>query len=121
MQSGRIKEAMTQYRKALMLNPDLAEAHNNLGIGLLEKGFSNEAIFHFKTAIKINPRYFDAYFNFADALLQVGRTGEAINEYRKAFALAKSAGREDSALTISVNLLKVQKTFKSFQPFSPAR
>ena len=36
-QQGRVDEAITLYEKAVQINPDCADAHNNLGIVLLPK------------------------------------------------------------------------------------
>ena len=36
--SGDLDGAIAEYRKALAINPDLADAHNNLGVALEAKG-----------------------------------------------------------------------------------
>ena len=46
---------MVHYQKALEIKPDYAEAHDNLGIALVERGRSDEAIAHFRRHWKSSP------------------------------------------------------------------
>jgi Flp pilus assembly protein TadD len=54
-------------RRALQINPDYAEAHNNLGSVLMEEGRSTEALQHYEEALRLKPDYADARQN-RDAL-----------------------------------------------------
>ena len=44
-----------QFRRALSLRPDYAEAHYNLGNALLDLGRTDEAIRHFQEAVAFKP------------------------------------------------------------------
>ena len=46
---------MVQFRRALELNPDLADAHDNLGIAYAQKGETAQAIAEFQKALDLNP------------------------------------------------------------------
>jgi Flp pilus assembly protein TadD len=48
---------------ALKLNPDIAEAHHNLGYIYLNQNRLDEAVTEFVTALKINPNYAEARHN----------------------------------------------------------
>ena len=63
-------EAIAQYRMAIMIDPNYALAHNNIGFSLAEKGNFSEAISHYKTAIRLKPDYADASRNLKKALLR---------------------------------------------------
>jgi len=52
----------------LAINPKNAEAHNNLGAVLLQKGELDEAISHYQQALEINPQDIRARGNLAWAL-----------------------------------------------------
>ena len=48
---GNSNKALSQYKNALRLKPDYAEANNNLGVTLLELGKVEEAILNFKKSM----------------------------------------------------------------------
>ncbi len=60
---SKYEEAITSYKKALVLKPDYAKVHNNLGITLKELGSLNEAEACFNQAIELKPDFADAYWN----------------------------------------------------------
>ena len=66
-------EAIGQFQKALEINPNYAEAHNNLGNALLQKGQVDEAMAQYQKALEINPNYAEAHNNLGDALFKKGR------------------------------------------------
>ena len=72
--------AISNYKKAIEIKPDLAEAYNNLGNCFGESGKLDEAIDSFKQAIAIQPRYAEACFNMGRYL----NSEEAIDSYKKA-------------------------------------
>ena len=84
---GKLDAAAENYRKALRLKPDFAEAHNNLGLTLQDQGQVNTAIEHYRKAISIRPDNPEAYYNWGISLQGMGKPNEAITCYRKAFAL----------------------------------
>jgi len=47
----------------LRLDPDYAEAHNNLGIALARKGKLEAAGVHFKETLRLNPNFAGARNN----------------------------------------------------------
>lgn len=59
---------MACYRKALVLKPDYAEAHNNLGTALTDQGKLDEAIACYRQALVLKPDYAEAYSNLAFCL-----------------------------------------------------
>jgi tetratricopeptide (TPR) repeat protein len=56
-QLGRMPEAMAQWKHALRINPDYAEAHFGLGIALEQTGKREEAIAHYEQAVRIKPDF----------------------------------------------------------------
>jgi Flp pilus assembly protein TadD len=59
MVPGREAEVLAHYREALRLNPDYAEAHNNLAVLLARAGQLEPARQHWETALKLKPDYED--------------------------------------------------------------
>jgi tetratricopeptide (TPR) repeat protein len=77
-----------QFREALRIKPDYAEAHNNLGACLTSAGHDAEAIPEFQTALRLKPGLADAHFNLALALSKMpDRTDDAVKEYTAALRL----------------------------------
>ena len=72
---------------ALQFKPDYADAHNNLGTALLQKGAVDEAIAHYQRALQILPHFAAAHNNLGIALVQKGRVGEALAQYREALRI----------------------------------
>ena len=52
---GRLPEAITCFEQAIQMQPNSAEAHNNLGNALTRAGKLPEAIKEFRTRLSLNP------------------------------------------------------------------
>ena len=58
-----LDDAIKFYEKAIDLNPNFADAYNNIGIVLLEMGQSDDAIKFYQKALEIEPSYAEAHNN----------------------------------------------------------
>jgi tetratricopeptide (TPR) repeat protein len=85
--SGHFAAAIALYEKILALAPELAEAHNNLGVGLAKLGRFAEAEAAYRRAIAIKADYPQACFNLGIALAAMRRFDVAEPMYRRAIAL----------------------------------
>ena len=85
--SGEPARAREAYERALALQPDLAEASNDLGALLAQAGDLGAAIDRFRAALVAAPDYPDALNNLGYALLLTGNDQEARALYEKALAL----------------------------------
>jgi Flp pilus assembly protein TadD/peroxiredoxin len=85
--AGEIARARDAYEKALALQPDLAEASNDLGALLAQSGDIEGGIVRFRAALASTPDYPDALNNLGYALLLTGRDVEARGLYEKALSL----------------------------------
>jgi len=65
-----IAEAMEQYQEALQLNPNLTDAHYNLGLIFSETGRTSGAIGQFEQALRLKP-------DDADVRDHLGQTASA--------------------------------------------
>ena len=84
---GKYKEAITNYDKAIELNPQRAEVYNNRGIAKSTLGEPEEAIEDYDKAIKLNPQLSEAYNNRGSANCDLGNHEDAIEDYDKAIDL----------------------------------
>lgn len=78
------KEAEIASRKAVELDPELAEAHVSRGLALQMTKKYDEAHKEFETAIQLNSKIFDAYYFYARLRYQRGEMEEAAQLYEKA-------------------------------------
>ncbi|MBF0316607.1 MAG: tetratricopeptide repeat protein [Nitrospirae bacterium] len=84
---GNLDEAAIQYSMAIKLNPDYADAHNNLGVILGKQGKIDEALNEISTAISIRPDYADAHNNLGLCLGFQGKVDQARAEFTAALKI----------------------------------
>ncbi|HEX8706285.1 MAG TPA: social motility TPR repeat lipoprotein Tgl, partial [Myxococcaceae bacterium] len=83
-QAGNIQEAINEFKRAVDLDPDSADAHNALGI-LLHLSYKryDEAIKHYERALEVRPNFSEARTNLANVYLDQDRYDEAIKLYEQ--------------------------------------
>jgi tetratricopeptide (TPR) repeat protein len=84
---GLYDEAVSEYYKALAVDPNYEEAHNNLGAILDRQGKLDGAILEYKKALTINPNFLKALNNLGAAYTKKGDLDEAISLYKRALAI----------------------------------
>jgi tetratricopeptide (TPR) repeat protein len=84
---GQLHMAVMHYERALTIEPELVEAHSNLGIALKELGQLNDAINCYEKALKIKPDYAPAHYNLGIAFDELGQLDAAVNCYKQALTI----------------------------------
>ena len=64
---GQYEKTISDYNKAIEINPRYAKAYNNRGNAYYKKGQYEKTISDYSKAIEINPRFAEAYNNRAVA------------------------------------------------------
>ena len=67
--------------RAVALNPDFAEAHNDRGVILAANGLFADALSCFERAVTLNPGYNEARNNLGRGLRSLGRLDEAVAQF----------------------------------------
>ena len=67
--------------RAVALNPDFAEAHNDRGVILAANGLFADALSCFERAVTLNPGYNEARNNLGRGLRSLGRLDEAVTQF----------------------------------------
>ncbi|HEY3457813.1 MAG TPA: tetratricopeptide repeat protein, partial [Bryobacteraceae bacterium] len=80
------KQVIAAFEEAIRLQPDFAEAHNNLGLVYTQSGNDEKAAPAFREAIRLRPDFADAHQNLG-TLLITSDSAEAVRELQKAIAL----------------------------------
>jgi len=86
-QAGRLDEAMSEFKRAVLADPGLVEAHMALGFHYRRKNLLSKAAEEFRTAASLEPSY-DSYFNLGHVLVDLGQPKEAVAAFRQCLALA---------------------------------
>lgn len=78
------EQAREAYEHALDMNPDMPEAHVNLGRQLHLIGERGRAEPHYREAVRLDPDDPTPHFNLGVLLEELGRREEAVHAYRQA-------------------------------------
>lgn len=84
---GLFEKASVCSRKALKLRPDFAEAHDNLGVALLELGKPKEAVLCHKRALRLKPGLCQTHYHLGNAYKEDGDYANAEKSYRDAIKI----------------------------------
>lgn len=87
LEEASLALAKDAYGRALELDPDLADAHANLGRIFHQEGRVDRAVQHFSRATDLDPDSATAHFNLGVALEDLHRVDEATVAYRRALIL----------------------------------
>jgi tetratricopeptide (TPR) repeat protein len=123
------ESALQYFGKALEIEPNLTEAHNNLGVTLKGLGRLDEAVASYKQAIALKPDYAEAHGNLGNTLQELGRLDEAEASYTQAIALESDLalahyglgkvlyikGNEDLALKSIVKANEIEPQSKDYE------
>lgn len=82
-----IARAEEASRRALALDPGLAEAHASWGVAMSTAGRNEEAEAAFERALALDPGLFEAHYFYARHAFAAGRTEQAVRLYERAEAL----------------------------------
>ncbi|MBW1963295.1 MAG: tetratricopeptide repeat protein, partial [Deltaproteobacteria bacterium] len=78
---GDISEALKAFEKAARMDPNLAAAHNNMGVLYWHAGKPQKALAHFKRAVEVDPYDRNTVLNCGEALQGFQRYESAKNVY----------------------------------------
>jgi len=106
--ANKLDEAVACYQNTLALQPDLAEAQNNLGVILRQQGQGEKARACFQHAIAAKPGYAEAHYNLGRVFKDRGKWAEAAQCFQKALSL------QPDSLNAHLSLASAQITMGMF-------
>jgi protein O-mannosyl-transferase len=101
-EGGHVDEVMSLYTRVLSEWPNKADAHNNLGLVLLNQGQIDKALVHCRRAVELNPEYADGHNNLGLVLATMGQLDEAILHYRRALELKPDHMKAENNLAVAL-------------------
>ncbi|MCH7575556.1 MAG: tetratricopeptide repeat protein [Candidatus Marinimicrobia bacterium] len=81
IEEGQTVMAISRLHAATLLNPGYGEAHNDLGVMLMQSGEVESAKFHFALGVELDPGDSAASSNLASAYVELGQVEQAIQVY----------------------------------------
>jgi tetratricopeptide (TPR) repeat protein len=108
--------AVNNYMKAIEINSDYADAHNNLGNTLKDQGKLNAAIKSYERALSINPDYAEAYNNLGVVLKMSDKLSFAVESYERALSINPNYAEAYNNLGIALkNLGELSNAVTSYE------
>jgi tetratricopeptide (TPR) repeat protein len=87
---GKVDQAINDFNKALLINPDFLDAYNNRGYAYLKKKLYDQAIADCTKVINLDPKDTVARFNRGVAYELKGNKAEAILDFEKIVNLSEN-------------------------------
>ena len=85
--AGQKPKARREFRAALALRPDWAEANNGLGFLYMNQGRNEEALAHLDKAAQLDPSSIDAHMHLGYMHRRLQAHGKAITEFKRVLAI----------------------------------
>ena len=104
---GDLKSAEQLLRREIAAYPDLVDAHNTLGVALINQGRPHEALAVFLDAARLDPRSATANNNVANVLGELGRNEEALPYLQK--VIDANPGLADARHNFGMLLQKLKR------------
>ena len=86
-ESGKYKDAIDAYKRAIKVDPDYTYAHLNLGVAYLKSHMQKDAIEALKRLIRIDPGDAMVHYNIGIAYCENGKYKDAIDAYKQAIRI----------------------------------
>ena len=103
MKEGKYEKAQSKFEAALAKNPNMAEAHNNLGYSLRKQGPQNyeKALRQYDRAIELNDKLAEAYMYRGVLYVLMGNESKALEDHRVLTGLNRKLADELQAAIAS--------------------
>jgi superkiller protein 3 len=90
----RFSDAITDFRHAVELRPNFAEAWNELGFALRQTGQYGEALSAYDQALRLRPNFPEALEYLGEAYVKLGRLDDAQAILNRLSSLDSGRARE---------------------------
>lgn len=98
------EDAAALLGRAVTIDPQLAEAHNDRGVVLAASGAIAQALSCFERAVEVKPGYAEARNNLGHALRSLGRFDEAAQQFEKVLGAAPDSPLGQFNLAVALEL-----------------
>ncbi len=116
--TGKKSEALHANQTAVVLSPQDAEAHYNLGVTLFRLGRLDKAGVSFGQAIALQPDNAEAHINLGVTLQELGRLKQAEASYKKAIGLKPNLA--EAHCNFGITLKKLGRSEEALASYTQA-
>jgi predicted O-linked N-acetylglucosamine transferase (SPINDLY family) len=102
---GDLARAEQAFRRETQAHPDYANAHNALGVALVNQSKHEQALAAFAAAVKLDPKHAEAAANAGGALRALGRLEEALPYLERAVAAQPALADAHQSLGLTLHAL----------------
>ncbi|MDI6777747.1 MAG: tetratricopeptide repeat protein [Patescibacteria group bacterium] len=106
MRQGNPEKAIEEFKKAIEINPDYADAYHNLAHTYSQIGQVEEAMKNYQRALEINPSLWQSYQNMAEVYFNAGQLDLALENMKKAIEI------NPTDENLKKNLQVIEENFK---------
>ena len=103
--AGDLDQAIALFVESVRIDPELAEAHSQLGAARLAGGDDAAALPHLERAVEIDPEFADARYNLGLLAHRGGRFDDAVTQFEMAVAIRPD--HYDAHLGLGTDLARV--------------
>jgi hypothetical protein len=115
VEQGQWDEAITEYSKAIELDPELAEAYSSRGYAYVCKLELDKAMADCNRAIELDPNFARAYYNRGYAYLEKGEVIEAISDLGWCISVSTDPELVEAAKKLLKELEEVHQALPIYQ------
>ncbi|MEP0943090.1 MAG: tetratricopeptide repeat protein [Rhizobiaceae bacterium] len=109
-------DAEASFSRALQVEPNCFETHNNLGVVQQAQNKLDAAVASFEKSASANPRYFRAHFNLGIALREQGKFEDATAAFNQAISLNPDHAQSHYSLgSVQAELGATDKAIAAFE------
>jgi tetratricopeptide (TPR) repeat protein len=101
LERGDSDAGVASLQQVVRLQPEFAEAREQLGEALLNNGNAEQAATEFRKAVELRPDSYAAYFGLGRALAKAGPVEAAVEAFRNAVRLRPSSAEAQKQLEIA--------------------
>lgn len=101
---GDLNNAVLEFKKAITIKPDYADAYHNLGNTYRVMGKIEDAIMNYQSALKFNPRLWQSYQNLAVIYFDQKQYKLALENMQKTIAI----NPQDDNLQAELGIIYIQ-------------
>jgi tetratricopeptide (TPR) repeat protein len=116
--TGRLSDSLEANQESVLLAPDEAEAHNNLGVALQNLDRHVEAESVFRKSIALLPSYPQPYLNLGNTLIDLKRPKQALEVLEQVIKIKPDFAEAHNNLGIA--LIKLKKPVDAINSYREA-